>query len=56
MVQREQQIEEIKVNVITAEDTIKLLEKQVSIIEPLVKSGLSPETELLALQRAIKRF
>ena len=53
---REQQIEEIKVNVITAEDTIKLLEKQVSIIEPLVKSGLSPETELLALQRQLKDF
>ena len=56
LVQREQQIEEIKVNVLTAEDTIKLLEKQVSIIEPLVKSGLSPETELLALQRQLKDF
>ncbi len=56
LIQREQQIEEVKVNIATAEETIKLLEKQISIIEPLVKSGLSPETELLALQRQEKDF
>ncbi len=56
LIQREQQINEVKVNIATAEDTIKLLEKQISIIEPLVKSGLSPETELLALQRQEKDF
>ncbi len=56
LIQREQQIEEVKVNISTAEDTIKLLEKQISIIEPLVKSGLSPETELLALRRQGKDF
>ena len=56
LIQREQQIEEVKVNINTALDTIKLLEKQISIIEPLVKSGLSPETELLALQRQVKDF
>ncbi len=56
LIQREQQIEEVKVNISTAEDTIKLLEKQISIIEPLVKSGLSPETELLSLQRQEKDF
>ncbi len=56
LIQREQQINEVKVNITTAYDTIKLLEKQISIIEPLVKSGLSPETELLALQRQLKDF
>ena len=56
LIQREQQINEVKVNITTAQDTIKLLEKQISIIEPLVKSGLSPETELLALQRQLKDF
>ncbi len=56
LIQREQQIEEVKVNIETAEDTIELLQKQISIIEPLVKSGLSPETELLTLQRQEKDF
>ena len=49
LLQRTQQIEEINVNIKTAEETLELLEKQISIIEPLVKSGLSPETELLTL-------
>ena len=56
LIQREQQINEVKVNITTAQDTIKLLEKQISVIDPLVKSGLSPETELLALQRQLKDF
>ena len=56
LIQRQQQIEEVKVNISTAEETILLLEKQISIIEPLVKSGLSPETELLALQKGKKKI
>ena len=56
LLQREQQIEEVKVNINTAEETIDLLKKQISIIDPLVKSGLSPETELLSLQRQLKDF
>ena len=56
LIQRENQIEEIKVTIDTARETLLLLQKQIDIIEPLVKSGLSPETELLALQRQAKDF
>ena len=56
LIQRENQIEEIKVSIDTARETLKLLQKQIDIIEPLVKSGLSPETELLSLQRQAKNF
>ena len=56
LIQREKQIEEIKVTIDTARETLLLLQKQIDIIEPLVKSGLSPETELLALQRQAKDF
>ena len=34
LIQREQQINEVKVNISTAEETIKLLDKQISIIKP----------------------
>ena len=54
--QREQQIEEIKVKINTSIETLELLEKQISIIEPLVKSGLAPETDLLALLREARDF
>ena len=56
LIQRENQIEEIKVSIDTARETLELLQKQIDIIEPLVKSGLSPETELLSLQRQAKNF
>ena len=45
LLQRKQQIDEIKVEIKTSEDNLDLLKKQIAIIEPLVKAGLSPETE-----------
>ena len=56
LLQRKQQIDEIRVNITTSEETLELLYKQIEIIEPLVKSGLSPETELLSLLRQARDF
>ena len=56
LLQRKQQIDEIKVEIKTANETLELLEKQIAIIEPLVTSGLSPETELLSLLRQARDF
>ena len=49
--QRNQQLDEIDVVVETSDDTLSLVQLQLEIIEPLVKAGLSPETELLTLKR-----
>ena len=49
--QRNQQLDEIDVIVNTSDDTLSLVQSQIEIMEPLVKAGLSPETELLALKR-----
>ena len=54
--QRKQQVSEVDVQVKTARETLALVQDQIAIIEPLVKAGLSPETELLALQRQAKDF
>ena len=57
LLQRKQQIDEIRVNITTSEETHReLLYKQIEIIEPLVKSGLSQETELLSLLRRARDF
>ncbi len=56
LLQRKQEVNEIKVNIKTSEETLELLDKQIQIIEPLVKSGLSPETELLSLLRQARDF
>ncbi len=56
LLQRKQQIDEIKVEIKTSEDNLDLLKKQIAIIEPLVKAGLSPETELLSLLRQARDF
>ena len=57
LLQRKQQIDEIKVEIKTSiRNARALLEKQISIIEPLVKSGLSPETDLLSLLRQARDF
>ena len=56
LLQRKQQIDEIKVSIETSKETLQLLEQQISIIEPLVKSGLSPETDLLSLMREARDF
>ena len=56
LMQREQQIQEVKVSIETAEETLALVQKQISILDPLVKQGLSPENDLLSLYRQAKDF
>ena len=56
LTQREQQLNEVDVTIETTRDTLKFVEKQISIIEPLVKLQQYPETELLNLQRQAKDF
>ena len=54
--QRNEQILEIDVNISTARDTLKLVQKQIDILEPLVKASLASETDLLSLRRQAKDF
>jgi adhesin transport system membrane fusion protein len=54
--QRNQQLDEIDVIVQTSDDTLALVQSQLEIMEPMVKAGLSPETEYLSLQRQAKDF
>ena len=56
LMQREQQIQEVKVSIETADETLALVQKQISILDPLVKQGLSPENDLLSLYRQAKDF
>ena len=50
LTQRKQQLNEVDVTIETTRDTLRFVEKQISIIEPLVKLQQYPETELLNLQ------
>ena len=54
--QRNQQLTEVDVIVKTSDDTLALVQSQIEIMEPLVKAGLSPETDLLSLKRQAKDF
>ncbi len=54
--QRNEQISEINVNIQTANETLILVEKQIAIIEPLVKASLASENDLLTLKRQAKDF
>ena len=54
--QRIQQVNEVNVTILTAKDTLSLVDEQIAIIAPLVQAGLSPETELLSLKRQAKDF
>ncbi len=56
LAQRNQQIEEIEVNSSTALETLGLVEEQIALMEPMVKAGLSPETDLLSLKRQARDF
>ena len=56
LTQRKQQLNEVDVTIDTTRDTLRFVEKQISIIEPLVKLQQYPETELLNLQRQAKDF
>ncbi len=56
LAQRNQQIEEINVQTSTATETLFLIQDQIKMMEPMVKAGLSPETELLSLRRQARDF
>ena len=56
LAQRRQQLNEVDVTIETTRDTLLFVEKQISIIKPLVDLKQYPETELLNLQRQAKDF
>jgi len=49
--QKLNEIEELRIQFITAENGLALIRQEIETIEPLVKSGLAPATRLIALQR-----
>ena len=49
--QKLNEIQELKIQFETAEKGLQLIRREISTLEPLVKSGLAPETRLIALQR-----
>ena len=50
-IQKLNEIEELKINYETAKNGLNLIRREVETIEPLVKSGLAPETRLIVLRR-----
>ena len=56
LAQRNQQIDEVQVTTSTAVETLALVEEQIALMEPMVKAGLSPETDLLSLKRQARDF
>ncbi len=56
LAQRNQNIQEVDVNIKTADETLDLVRDQIRIMEPMVKAGLSPETDLLSLKRQARDF
>ena len=49
--QKLNEIEELKIQFETAQNGLKLIQQEISTVEPLVRSGLAPETRLISLQR-----
>ena len=49
--QKINEIEELRIQYITAQNGLALIRQEIETIEPLVKSGLAPATRLIALQR-----
>jgi len=49
--QKLNEIEELRIQYTTAQNGLVLIRREIDTIEPLVKSGLAPETRLIALQR-----
>ena len=45
------EINEYKITSQTAENSLKLIRREIETVEPLVRSGLAAETRLIALQR-----
>ena len=49
--QKLNEIQELKIQYETASNGLSLIRREISTLEPLVKTGLAPETRLIALQR-----
>ncbi len=50
-IQKLNEIEELKIQFNTASNGLALIRREIDTLEPLVKSGLAPETRLIALKR-----
>ena len=50
-IQKINEIQELKIQFQTSQNSLALIRREIATIEPLVKSGLAPETRLIALQR-----
>jgi adhesin transport system membrane fusion protein len=49
--QRLNEVKELQIEIETAQNSLKLISREIANVEPLVKSGLAPETRLISLQR-----
>lgn len=49
--QKLNEIEELRIQYITAQNGLALIRREIDTIEPLVRTGLAPETRLISLQR-----
>ena len=49
--QKLNEIQELKIQFKTASNGLALIRREIATLEPLVKSGLAPETRLIALQK-----
>jgi len=50
-IQKLNEIQELKIQFNTASNELALIRREIDTLEPLVKSGLAPETRLIALKR-----
>ena len=55
LTQREQDLTSAETSVGTAERTANLLEKEIAVVEPLVRDNIAPATRLLELQRQLEQ-
>jgi adhesin transport system membrane fusion protein len=52
--QREQELADAEVSIMTASNTADLLRREIAIMEPLVAQSIAPETRLLELRRQLE--
>jgi adhesin transport system membrane fusion protein len=50
-IQRLNEVKELQIEFETAQNSLQLINREIANVEPLVKSGLAPETRLISLQR-----
>ena len=50
-IQKQNEIQELKIQFETTSNGLALIRREITTLEPLVKSGLAPETRLIALRR-----